>query len=113
MRTPLKKHFRLLLVSVVIVRLQCPGECRSAQFTHDTALPAGSLVFHGSPKATNQPTELSPALVPTSPEYLFGLKVQQAMATNGLSVITQAFDLEALYRRFVPTLPVSDNIKQQ
>lgn len=35
------------------------------------------------------------------------------MATNGVSVVTQAVDLEALYRRFVPTLPVSENVKQQ
>ena len=114
MRTPLKKQFRLLLVSaILIVLLEPPAKSRGAEPSHEAALPPGSLVFHGTPKPVNQAVGLDSTSGVTSPEYLFGLKIQQAMATNGVSIVTQAVDLEALYRRFVPTLPVSDNIKQQ
>jgi hypothetical protein len=35
------------------------------------------------------------------------------MKTNGYSFITRAFDLDVLYKRFVPTLPTSDETKKR
>lgn len=106
MRIRLRKHCRLLLVSAVLTALlRSPEGSRGSEPNRDQALPPGSIVFHGSPKPAAQ--------LSTSPEYLFGLEVQRAMMTNGVSVIVQAFDLDALYHRFVPTLPISDDLKQQ
>jgi len=34
------------------------------------------------------------------------------MKTNGWAIITGAFDVDAFYRRFVPSLPVSDQVKK-
>lgn len=110
MRTPLKKNLRLPLVSgLLALALWSPAESRGAEPNRDDALPPGSIVYHGTPKPTN---DLATGSI--SPEYLFGLKIQQAMTTNaGVCVITQAVDLDALYHRFVPTLPVSDDVKQR
>jgi hypothetical protein len=41
------------------------------------------------------------------------MKAQEAEITNRHAVILQAFDLDALSSRFVPTLPTSDAIRQQ
>jgi hypothetical protein len=48
-----------------------------------------------------------------SPEFLLGTQIEQAAQTNRHATIIGAFDLDALYARFVPTLPTSDSIKQQ
>ena len=93
--------------------LQSPGESRGAEASPGASLPPGSLVFHGTPKPAGPSAGLDSASSRTSPEYSFGLKVEQATMTNDVSIITNAFDLDALYHRFVPTLPVSDNVKQQ
>ena len=71
-------------------------------------LPAGSLVMHGASKPAKP--EVS-ALTTTSPEYLLGLSIQNAWPTNGQEVIVQAFDVGALFNRFVPTLPVPDDAR--
>lgn len=114
MRTSLKKFSRFLVaLTVLSALLQSPVESPGAEPNQDADLPPGSIVFHGAPKPANQSAGLDSAATPTSPEYLFGLKVEQATKTNDVSIINNAFDLDALYNRFVPTLPVSDNVKQQ
>lgn len=102
-----------MALTVSSALLQSSGESRGAEPNQDAGLPPGSIVFHGSPKPANQSAVLDSPATPTSPEYLLGLKVEQASWTNNVSIITNSFDLDALYRRFVPTLPVSDNVKQQ
>ena len=72
-----------------------------------------ALFYHGPPETSQSIRGRFNRTRHRSPEYLFGLEVQRAMMTNGVGVITQAFDLDALYHRFVPTLPISDDLKQQ
>src|SRR5438105_948002 len=75
-------------------------------------LPAGSLVIRGS-KRTDVTSSLRTPPGTNSPEHMFGLRVEAAVKTNGMSFIAGAFDVDAFYRRFVPALPASDEVKQR
>src|SRR6266571_3203226 len=75
-------------------------------------LPAGSLVMRG-PKRADASGSLRAPPGTNSPEHMFGLRVEAAMKTNGWAIIAGAFDVDAFYRRFVPALPASDEVKQR
>src|SRR2546425_2861691 len=71
------------------------------------ALPPGSFVLRGSPvRDKSAVAPLGTSL--STPEHLFGLRVEQAMKTNGNWLITSTFDIDTFFRRFVQTLPVSE-----
>src|ERR1051325_4241942 len=83
--------------------------CSGAQ---NDALPPGSFVLRGPSARTRPAVALPPPGSPLSPEHLFGVGVELAMRTNGYTVLTRAFDVDAFFRRFVPRLPVSEEIRQ-
>src|SRR5436190_11027672 len=74
--------------------------------------PAGSLVLRGS-KGMGSADSSRSAFGTNSPEHLFGLRMEEAIKTNGLEFIWKAFDVDAFYRRCVPSLPVSDETRQR
>src|SRR6266700_6398526 len=82
------------------------GVCVAAE------LPAGSLVLRG-PKRMGAANATVAAPGTNSPEHRFGLQIEEAMKTNGYSFIARAFDVDAFYRRFVPTLPASEETKER
>jgi len=49
----------------------------------------------------------------SSPEFRFGLRLEEALKTNNLGIITSAFDFDAYTHRYVPSLPVADGIKEK
>jgi len=114
MKTLLTKNaaFARTLAVLTLASLPLAGACSAAEAGKPADLPAGSLVLRG-PKRTDSANSPQSVLGTNSPEHWFGLQVERAMRTNGYSIITQAFDVDAFYKRFVPTLPVSDEIKQR
>src|SRR5262245_28003283 len=98
------------LAVLTLVSLQLTGACSAAEAGKPADLPVGSLVLRGS-KRTDSANSPQAILGTNSPEHWFGLQVERAMRTNGYSIITQAFDVDAFYKRFVPTLPASEETK--
>jgi len=75
------------------------------------ALPPGSFVLRGSP-VRDKSAVAPPGTSLSTPEHLFGLRVEQAMKTNGNWLITSTFDIDTFFLRFVQTLPVSEGTRQ-
>src|SRR5262245_9836019 len=114
MKTLLTKNVVLApaLAVLTLVSLPLAGACSAAEAGKAADLPTGSLVLRG-PKRGESANSPQAILGTNSPEHWFGSQVERAMRTNGYSIITQAFDVDAFYKRFVPTLPASDEIKQR
>jgi len=88
-------------------------QCLAADPNHPTNLPPGSLILRGpatAPHAANQPAAYPQEN--SGPEQFLGLRIEQAMLTNGYFLITEAFDLDVFYYRMTSTLPTADNVKQ-
>lgn len=82
----------------------------------NTNLPAGSLILRGVPELTKQvEVTVSPApiLSTNSPEHWLGLHIQSEMRISGQDAIAEAFDLNGLFHRIVPGMPVSRDTKQK
>ena len=110
MKTLLTRNAALAVLTLLLLPLA--GASSAAEAGKPGDLPVGSLVLRG-PKRDDSANSPKAFLSTNSPEHLFGLQTEQAMKTNGYWFITRAFDLDALYKRFVPTLPASDETKQR
>jgi hypothetical protein len=102
------------IVAIGLLLLALTDRSVGAETAKAPAVPPGSLVIRGSQARDKAPVTNTPQwMIGETPEHLFGLRMEQAARTNGLSIVARSFDLDALYRRFVPTLPTGEETKDR
>jgi hypothetical protein len=101
-----------LLTLLLLVFVSGSGICEAAEAGKAVIVPAGSLVMRG-PKRPENAGAGRVASGTNSPEHLFGLQIEEAIKTNDLAFIWRALDIGAFNRRFVPSLPMSEELKEK